>query len=866
MPLTDIPVESATSEPLSCTACRNRKLKCDRAKPACARCVKSSSECVYPESRRKPAFKRRNVRELEARLAQVEVLLREAGEKNRPAENSVDASQIDFNFAGRSLAPENVFFQGLDYPASTEPQDSDAMFSANDFSLPFASMDASHAAETSFGGELIDLGISEPLPSFEVLEELNRIYFDKQQQFTPIIHPARYFKSFYSPPHMKPPMCLQYAIWALACNGHEKYNALHEYMYQRARKYAEEDEMRGYGEHFITVSHAQAWCLITTDEAKSMLFTRAAMSSAKAVRLVEMMGLHRLDGPSEDTSPTLLPSKDWLEIEERRRAFWGVFCVDSHCSISTGWPQLIDPSEITTHLPASETAFSTGQQIETCSLENAFKGAQYSSFAGAILVCHLFNKILKHVHRPKPNDNPQNYDFGDYWQRHREIDNTLSSAFMFLPEHFRLPENYREPTAIHTNLNFHASIICLHLAAIERIDKYKLPAHVKKASQSRLLMSAQEIVSIMRLTSHVKSHPKSPMAALSLYCAASVYIYQCKETKSAKDIDNLDFIISAMDAIGREHVITRAFLKQVVLDIHRNNITDLAKLPRLDNLPGGLSMANGNIPLLARSNVSRHSEVQPPLPGRLPLGRPQGKVSLYKMRECGIGFGSAIEDSNSQDLWPVEEDEVITNKRKRTAAAGGGQNQPEASHSVWAGRNVGSSASTSMEPIAATTTSQQVPVSGLNQAPPSRQPSMINQPLNQAMSWSGISHNLPDRSGSPAANSAPTPAANMRRGVQVGHDMIGPGGPPIRTAGRGADGVAAWDMTSTCMYAQFGNQETIGRPDLLPVDASWVVGTEQQPPQANNVNWGAIAAGAVVNLAAVPGHTDINGGQRSTQQ
>lgn len=55
-------------EPLACVACRARKLKCDRSKGTCKRCHKVATECVYPESRRKPTFKRRNVKELEARL------------------------------------------------------------------------------------------------------------------------------------------------------------------------------------------------------------------------------------------------------------------------------------------------------------------------------------------------------------------------------------------------------------------------------------------------------------------------------------------------------------------------------------------------------------------------------------------------------------------------------------------------------------------------------------------------------------------------------------------------------------------------------------------------------------------------------
>lgn len=55
-------------EALACVSCRSRKLKCDRTKPACKRCARLKSDCVYPESRRKPATKRRNVKQLEERL------------------------------------------------------------------------------------------------------------------------------------------------------------------------------------------------------------------------------------------------------------------------------------------------------------------------------------------------------------------------------------------------------------------------------------------------------------------------------------------------------------------------------------------------------------------------------------------------------------------------------------------------------------------------------------------------------------------------------------------------------------------------------------------------------------------------------
>lgn len=120
-------------------------------------------------------------------------------------------------------------------------------------------------------------------------------------------------------------------------------------------------------------------------------------------------------------------------------------------------------------------------------------------------MCHLFNLILKHAHRPKENDSPENYEYGEYWKRHRDIDNTLSRAFMFLPESFKLPENYRESTAVNTNLNLHASIICLHHAALERIETQNLPDTIKRISQDRLVAAAQEIVNTLKLTSHLNS-------------------------------------------------------------------------------------------------------------------------------------------------------------------------------------------------------------------------------------------------------------------------------------------------------------------------------------------------------------------------
>lgn len=196
--------------------------------------------------------------------------------------------------------------------------------------------------------ELLGLGLFEALPPTEMIEDLHRTFFMKQHPLNPIIHPGRYMQAYHSGVHLRPPMGLTYAVWTMASNGHEKYSSYHDAFHRRARHYLEEDELRGEGEHFLTVAHAQAWALLATDEARCMWFTRAAMSTARCIKLIHMMGLHRLDDPNAaaEMAPTIAPPRDWTELEERRRVFWGAYCVDSHASISTGWPSLIDMSEV----------------------------------------------------------------------------------------------------------------------------------------------------------------------------------------------------------------------------------------------------------------------------------------------------------------------------------------------------------------------------------------------------------------------------------------------------------------------------------------------------------------------------------------
>jgi hypothetical protein len=61
------------------------------------------------------------------------------------------------------------------------------------------------------------------------------------------------------------------------------------------------------------------------------------MSVGKCVKLVQMLGLHRLD--SNDERDIILPhARDWTEMEEWRRTFWASYFADRWASTMSRRP------------------------------------------------------------------------------------------------------------------------------------------------------------------------------------------------------------------------------------------------------------------------------------------------------------------------------------------------------------------------------------------------------------------------------------------------------------------------------------------------------------------------------------------------
>jgi hypothetical protein len=166
-----------------------------------------------------------------------------------------------------------------------------------------------------------------------------------------------------------------------------------------------------------------------------------------------------------------------------------------------------DIYQIQTNLPSSESGFEFGIEEIAQSLSAALApggAASISKFAGAILIACIIGHNVVHISRKNLADHPEDFANGEYWKRHRKLDNQLSNILMSLPRHLIIPGGSNDPNVLFVNVNIHTSIITLHQAAILMAEKNNLGNRIIKSSQDRCTVSAMEIVNIMCLAIQIE--------------------------------------------------------------------------------------------------------------------------------------------------------------------------------------------------------------------------------------------------------------------------------------------------------------------------------------------------------------------------
>jgi hypothetical protein len=128
--------------------------------------------------------------------------------------------------------------------------------------------------------------------------------------------------------------------------------------------------------------------------------------------------------------------------------------------------------------------------------------SKLSPFGGVVLMACLFGRNLNHLHRPDSEDHDHDLN-GEFWKRHRALDNILLNTSLSLPHQLRLPDGINDANIVFVNMNIHASTICLHQAAIFKADKNHMSPQISGDSKRRCMIAADQIANIMKLISHI---------------------------------------------------------------------------------------------------------------------------------------------------------------------------------------------------------------------------------------------------------------------------------------------------------------------------------------------------------------------------
>ncbi|KAH7030637.1 uncharacterized protein B0I36DRAFT_322160 [Microdochium trichocladiopsis] len=533
---------------LSCYQCRSRKLKCNRVWP-CSRCLASGAECQFPTSRQKPKepIKRPRFKQLESRLHELE---------HRFKDDETSPSHENGNSAPG----------GADYPT------------------PISS-----------SSELLYTGRFEQQPPQDIVDELTNLYFLHLYPNAPMQHPGRYFASLLKPPHLQPPMCLQYIILALGATVSPQHKHLALPFYQRAKNYLHYDDMTDDGYLGVTVAHAQCWVLLSHFEAKQLWFTRAPASISRSVRLAQMLGLDSIDGGPSGLQSVLPPAKDWIEQEERRRTMWSVFCTDLDTSSTTNWPTMLRPDTIYTLLPASDESFIGGFEEASVSLNRALKNpaSPYSTYACRILGSLLYHECANHTMQTYSTDQrsddahqgqfdtPTSEDFS---RTHQHLDNRLALMFMALPDSLVHPSSLDgRPDAAPIVLKLHTSVIAIHRKLTARVrDAGASPSGTSDpavaegqlaASSARMLVSADQIFSLLVTTSRDPTVDFSNVfVTFGAFMASFAYLEDYTATQNPASEQKLGVLMDLLVAGAESNSIAASLAVQLGHEMYKSGM------------------------------------------------------------------------------------------------------------------------------------------------------------------------------------------------------------------------------------------------------------------------------------------------------
>ncbi|TEA12396.1 putative transcriptional regulatory protein [Colletotrichum sidae] len=619
----------------SCELCKARKVKCDRAEPACSWCARHNRACVYLE-RQKPGSRIGFSLELEAKVNRLDALLQALGRRVEehiaidhvataqaisPSASNQPPSQVEgFHPDVNGVSPVG----GLSRPAPTSNGRTPA-FSSPGFWQSGEAQEALQNADRTSVQALLNLsagdafsqtgaspGISGPrkdapslaavseFPPHDMLYTLVDLYFKHCNTWCPILDRKTTFGAFFGSTSLtEADRVLLHAIVAttlrflkdprLSPDMRTHYHAISR---GKVQLYAMEN---------VSIAALRALVILCLDELGTSNGPRGWNMLALLSQNVRQLDLCEessvyLTAEAEETPHTgsirrvaTGRPETWIEDEGRRRLCWMVYLLDRYATIATTtFDFMLDDNKMKRALPCSYDLFSRNVPVDTrswsppidvTSAPTINKPDNLGSFSYHCEILCILSKV--HNFLKTPIDVTSSAEMAVWRNTYRSLDGALDSWLQSLPsEYSRISALcHSDPASRVANwFMLHSayvtSVVRLHSSAAYPTMRSHIfvPSHY---AMQRCLSAVQSLGDIAQDVFEANGLDLlGPPFAFSLWVAARLLLVHSATVGCPVD-PKIDFFIETLKHVGQYWEVANNYAKILARVVQRGRQGDM---------------------------------------------------------------------------------------------------------------------------------------------------------------------------------------------------------------------------------------------------------------------------------------------------
>ncbi|KAM5344224.1 hypothetical protein ACJ41O_012761 [Fusarium nematophilum] len=604
---------------ISCEMCKARKVKCDRAEPACSWCARHNRICVYLE-RQKPGGRNGFGLELEAKVNRIDALLQALG---RRVEEHINQDHLVLSPPGANNRKTRPSRRPGRQGSPFLPGRLAALRAASTARSQSVTLSApvSFRKDPSLQSFMIDL------PPHDVIYTLVDLYFKHCNTWCPILDRKTTFATFFGPTLMEEAdRILLYAIVATTLRFlkdprfspemREYYHALSKHTVQI---YAMEN---------ISVPALRALVIITLDELGTSNGPRGWNLLSLLAQNVRQLGLCEessvfLSAEASETPHTgsvrrvaAGKPESWIEDEGRRRLYWMVYLLDRYATIATPtFDFMLNDKHTKRFLPCSYDLFSKNVPVETGSFN---PHSDQPSPAGYIIHkaenlgsfsyhCEILT-ILTNIHEflKAPIDVTSSRDMAEWRNRYQTLDRSLDGWLQNLPSEYSKISAlcHSDPASRVANwFMLHSayvtSAVRLHSSAAYPTVRSHIfvPSHY---AMQRCLSAVQSLGDITRDVLEADGlNLLGPPFAFSLWVAGRLLLVHAATVGCSVD-PLIDFFIDTLRDVGQHWDVASNYSKILHRVVQRGRQGDLSFT----------AMRRSAFDLVTLTSTARHSSLE----------------------------------------------------------------------------------------------------------------------------------------------------------------------------------------------------------------------------------------------------------------